>query len=107
MAGSASFHSLGPHKIELIYHTLQWGLELVITDVDAMMGAMTLEVKEPVVVVYTAQPYAHGFCALPNSHGIFLYIPNRDLDSVPRRRICGEDLWHPQSMINRARLREF
>ena len=37
MAGSASFHSLGPHKIELIYHTLQWGLELVITDVDAMV----------------------------------------------------------------------
>lgn len=35
--GSASFHSLGPHKIELIYHTLQWDLELIITDVDAMV----------------------------------------------------------------------
>ena len=33
--GSPSFKSLGPHKIERIYHTLQWGLELVITDVDA------------------------------------------------------------------------
>ena len=82
-------------------------VEMGITDVDAMLDAVTMEVEEPVVVVYTAQPYAHGFCALPNSHGIFLYIPNRDLDSVPRRRICGEDLWHPQSMINRARLREF
>ena len=37
MTGSASFHSLGPHKIELIHHTLQWGLELVITDVDALV----------------------------------------------------------------------
>ena len=36
-AGSPSFHSLGPHKIELIYHTLHWGLQLVITDVDAMV----------------------------------------------------------------------
>ena len=33
--GSPSFHSLGPHKIEMIYQTLTWGLELVITDVDA------------------------------------------------------------------------
>ena len=37
VTGSASFHSLGPHKIELIHHTLQWGLELVITDVDALV----------------------------------------------------------------------
>eukprot|EP00965_Chrysotila_dentata_P210267 6185801-Pleurochrysis_carterae.AAC.1 len=29
--GSPSFKSLGPHKIELIYKTISWGFELVIT----------------------------------------------------------------------------
>ena len=35
--GSQTFKALGQHKIELIYRTLQWGLELVITDVDALV----------------------------------------------------------------------
>ena len=35
--GSPSFKALGQHKIELIYKTLSWGLELVITDVDALV----------------------------------------------------------------------
>ena len=35
--GSPSFKSLGPHKIELIYKTLKWGFEMVITDIDALV----------------------------------------------------------------------
>ena len=35
--GSPSLKALGQHKIELIYKTLSWGLELVITDVDALV----------------------------------------------------------------------
>ena len=35
--GSQTFKSLGQHKIELIYQSLSWGLELVITDVDALV----------------------------------------------------------------------
>ena len=35
--GSPSFKSLGPHKIELIYKTLKWGFEVVITDIDALV----------------------------------------------------------------------
>ena len=35
--GSASFKSLGPHKIELIYKCISWGLDMIITDVDAMV----------------------------------------------------------------------
>ncbi|EOD17198.1 hypothetical protein EMIHUDRAFT_459022 [Emiliania huxleyi CCMP1516] len=34
--GSSSFKALGPHKIELIYKSIQWGLEVVITDIDAL-----------------------------------------------------------------------
>ena len=75
-------HVKAPRKVKAAF------ADMGITDVDAMMGAMTLEVKKPVVVVYTAQPYAHGFCAQPCSHGFFLYIPNRDLDSASQK-----DLW--------------
>ena len=39
--GSPSFKSLGPHKIELIYKALMWDLEVIITDVDALV------LKEP------------------------------------------------------------
>jgi hypothetical protein len=42
--GSPSFKSLGPHKIELIFKTISWGFELVITDIDAAcrdLGAPT------------------------------------------------------------------
>lgn len=35
--GSPSFKSLGPHKIELIYKSLLWDLEVVITDIDALV----------------------------------------------------------------------
>jgi hypothetical protein len=35
--GSPSFKSLGPHKIELIFKALDWGFEVVITDVDALV----------------------------------------------------------------------
>ena len=35
--GSASFKSLGPHKIELIYKCIKWGLDMIITDVDALV----------------------------------------------------------------------
>jgi len=35
--GSRSFKALGPHKIELIYKCLQWGLEMIITDIDALV----------------------------------------------------------------------
>ena len=35
--GSPSFHSLGPHKIELIHQALSWGFEVVITDADALV----------------------------------------------------------------------
>eukprot|EP00908_Phaeocystis_cordata_P009444 Transcript_20222.p1 GENE.Transcript_20222~~Transcript_20222.p1 ORF type:complete len:405 (+),score=171.88 Transcript_20222:214-1428(+) len=35
--GSRSFKALGPHKIELIYKSLTWGLEVIITDVDALV----------------------------------------------------------------------
>jgi hypothetical protein len=35
--GSPSFKALGPHKIELIYKSLLWGLEVVITDIDALV----------------------------------------------------------------------
>ena len=35
--GSPSFKSLGPHKIEMIYKALQWGLEVLITDIDAFV----------------------------------------------------------------------
>lgn len=35
--GSPSFKSLGPHKIELIYKTISWGLEVLITDIDALV----------------------------------------------------------------------
>ena len=35
--GSPSFKALGPHKIELIYKSIQWGLEVVITDIDALV----------------------------------------------------------------------
>jgi len=35
--GSPSFRALGQHKIELIYKTISWNLELVITDVDALV----------------------------------------------------------------------
>ena len=69
-------------------------------DVDAMLDAVTMEVEEPVVVVYTAQPCAHDCCSAPCSH--IFSIPNRDLDSVPRRRSCGEGLSHSQSVANRS-----
>lgn len=35
--GSPSFKALGPHKIELIYKSILWGLEVVITDIDALV----------------------------------------------------------------------
>ena len=35
--GSPSFKALGPHKIELIYKSIVWGLEVVITDIDALV----------------------------------------------------------------------
>ena len=35
--GSPSFKALGPHKVELIYKTILWGFEVVITDVDALV----------------------------------------------------------------------
>ena len=35
--GSPSFKALGPHKIELIYKAIVWGLEVIITDVDALV----------------------------------------------------------------------
>ena len=35
--GSRSFKALGPHKIEMIYKSLTWGLEVVITDSDAFI----------------------------------------------------------------------
>lgn len=35
--GSRSFKALGQHKVELIYQAISWGLELVITDVDALV----------------------------------------------------------------------
>lgn len=35
--GSASFKSLGPHKLELIYKCLIWDLDMIITDVDALV----------------------------------------------------------------------
>ncbi|KOO23428.1 glycosyltransferase family 77 protein [Chrysochromulina tobinii] len=35
--GSANFHSLGPTKVKLVEQVLRWGLELVLTDVDALV----------------------------------------------------------------------
>ena len=35
--GSPSFKALGPHKIELIYKSITWDLEVIITDVDALV----------------------------------------------------------------------
>ena len=35
--GSPSFKSLGPHKIELIYKAILWDLEVIITDIDALV----------------------------------------------------------------------
>jgi hypothetical protein len=35
--GSPSFKSLGPAKVRLIHHALSWGMELVITDIDALV----------------------------------------------------------------------
>ena len=35
--GSPSFKALGQHKVELIFKALTWGLELVITDCDALV----------------------------------------------------------------------
>ena len=35
--GSPSFKALGQHKVELIHKALSWGLEVVITDVDALV----------------------------------------------------------------------
>lgn len=35
--GSPSFRALGLHKVQLIHTALRWGLELVITDVDALV----------------------------------------------------------------------
>ena len=35
--GSPSFKALGQHKVELIHRALRWGLEVVITDVDALV----------------------------------------------------------------------
>jgi len=35
--GSPSFKALGPHKIELIYKSIGWGLEVIITDIDALV----------------------------------------------------------------------
>eukprot|EP00966_Prymnesium_polylepis_P334564 7389933-Prymnesium_polylepis.2 len=35
--GSPSFKALGPHKIELIYKSILWGFEVIITDVDALV----------------------------------------------------------------------
>lgn len=35
--GSPSFKALGPHKIELIYKSISWGLEVLITDIDAFV----------------------------------------------------------------------
>ena len=35
--GSPSFKALGPHKIELIYKAISWALEVIITDIDALV----------------------------------------------------------------------
>lgn len=35
--GSPSFKALGQHKVELIHKALTWGLEVVITDTDALV----------------------------------------------------------------------
>ena len=35
--GSPSFKALGPHKIELIYKSIRWGFEVIITDIDALV----------------------------------------------------------------------
>ena len=35
--GSQTFKALGQHKIELVYQSLSWGLEVLITDVDALV----------------------------------------------------------------------
>ena len=35
--GSQTFKALGQHKIELVYQSLSWGLEVVVTDVDALV----------------------------------------------------------------------
>ena len=35
--GSENFKRLGPHKIELVYRALGWGLEVIVTDVDALV----------------------------------------------------------------------
>ena len=35
--GSPSFKALGPHKIELIYKSINWDLEVIITDIDALV----------------------------------------------------------------------
>lgn len=35
--GSRSFKALGQYKVELIYQAISWGLELIITDIDALV----------------------------------------------------------------------
>jgi hypothetical protein len=35
--GSRSFKALGQHKVDLIFQAISWGLELVITDIDALV----------------------------------------------------------------------
>jgi len=35
--GSPSFKSLGPHKIDLIYKCITWGVDMIITDIDALV----------------------------------------------------------------------
>lgn len=45
--GSSSFKALGPHKIELIYKSIQWGLEVVITDIDALVSRVQSHTRCP------------------------------------------------------------
>lgn len=52
--GSSSFKALGPHKIELIYKSIQWGLEVVITDIDALVSRVQSHTRCPSI---RAPPY--------------------------------------------------
>ena len=56
--GSPAFHSLGPHKIELIHRTLQWGFELIITDVSSETLTLTLTLTLPLTLTLADTPRA-------------------------------------------------
>jgi len=75
--GSPNFKALGTHKIELIRKTLSWGLELVITDVDALVLSNPFE--------FMRRHPAAAFLVTSDS-----------LTNTSR----GEDLEHPRAAAN-------